>query len=212
MKVLVACEYSAIVRDAFRKKGHRAWSCDLLPTEGDPTYHIQGNVLNVLNNGWDLMIAHPTCQYLTNAGVRHFHSHVVSKNGIRAKVYGSARFDAMQLGAAFFNDLKNAPIPRIAVENPIPHKYAKQLIGKYDQLVQPWMFGEKQTKAVCLWLKGLPKLVPTNIVGPPPKNLTPEEKRSWHRVHYTSPGPDRAKKRSKFFRGIADAMAEQWTR
>lgn len=210
MRVLVACEYSAIVRDAFRAKGHHAISVDLLPTEGDPDYHIQGSVLDYLDDGWDMMIAHPPCTYLTNAGVRHLHDHVASRNGVRAKVSGQERWEAMREGAEFFMKLYEADIPKIAVENPIPHKYAKEIIGQYHQLIQPWHFGHKQTKATCLWLKNLPPLISTDIVGPPPRGMSQEEKRSWHAVHYTSPGKDRAKKRSRFFEGIAAAMAEQW--
>lgn len=210
MRVLVACEFSGRVREAFRKRGHDAWSCDLLPTE-IPGQHYQSDALDVAYSyDWDLMIAHPPCTYLTNAGVRHLHENVASRNGVRAKVYGKARMEAMKDGAAFFKGLKDAPIPKIVVENPIPHKYAKEIIGAYTQLIQPWMFGDKKTKATCLWLKGLPKLIPTKIVGPMPKNVTQIEKRSWHECHYTSPGVNRAKSRSVTYQGIADALAEQY--
>jgi len=152
MRVLIACEFYGIVRDAFLKKGHDAWSCDVLPTEREGP-HIQGDVESVLKNNWDLMIAHPPCTYLTNAGVRHLHDHVKSVTGKQCEVSGSRRWVALFESARFFNTLKNADIPMIAVENPIPHKYAKDLIGNYDQLIQPWMFGHGETKATCLWLK-----------------------------------------------------------
>lgn len=187
MKVLVACEYSAIVRDAFREKGHDAWSCDILPTEGDTRWHIQDDVLGVINGGWDMMVAHPPCTRLTNAGVRWLHERNLWE----------------ELGEAcdFFNFLKNAPIEKIAVENPIPHKYAVEKIGKYDQVIQPWMFGDGETKAVCLWLKNLPPIIP--LIAQKPENVTA-------RVWRMPPGPDRQKERSRFFGGIANAMAEQW--
>lgn len=202
MKVLVACEFSGIVREAFAARGHYAVSCDLLPTEKIPYYpngHMQGDVIEIINDGWDLMIAHPPCTYLTNAGVRHLHSHVVSVNGKRAAIHGEARMTAMRVAARFFNQLQNAKIKHIAIENPIPHKYARDLIGKYSQIIQPWQFGHGETKATCLWLKNLPKLVPTKIVDGREA-----------RVHKMSPGPDRWKKRSITYQGIADAMAEQW--
>ncbi len=206
MKVLVACEFSGIVRDAFRRRGHEAWSCDLLPTESNEKgYHLEGDIRWFLTEKqlkmwkWDLMIAHPPCTYLTNAGVRHLHDHVKTRTGKRTAVYGSKRWVALFEAAEFFNLLKNADIPKIAVENPVPHKYARALIGKYDQLIQPWQFGHGETKAICLWLKNLPKLKPTNIV----------EGRE-HRIHKMSPSKDRWKNRSRFYTGIAEAMAEQW--
>lgn len=198
MRVLVACEFSGIVREAFRKRGHDAMSCDLLPTEQEGP-HYQGNVLEILGEGWDLMIAHPPCTYLTNAGVRHLHDHVSSRNGAKASVSGSVRWVALFEAAEFFNALQHANIPRIAVENPIPHKYAKALIGPYTQTIHPWQFGHGETKPTCLWLKGLPNLIPTNVV---------EGREA--RVHRMSPGPDRWKERSRTYQGIADAMAAQW--
>jgi hypothetical protein len=211
MRVLVACEYSGTVRDAFIARGHDAMSCDLLPTDVKGP-HYQGDVFDVIDEGWDLMIAHPPCTYLTNAGVRHLHENVTSKNGVRAKVYGNARMVEMRKAALFFHNLLHADIPKICVENPIPHKYAKVIIGQYSQIIQPWQFGHKETKATCLWLRGLPELKPTNIVGPPPKSkdMTPEEKRSWHRIHMTAPSKDRWKIRSTTYKGIAEAFANQW--
>jgi hypothetical protein len=199
VRVLVACEFSGIVRDAFIARGHDAVSCDLLPTER-PGPHVQGDVLDLLDDGWDLMIAHPPCTYLSNAGVRHLHS-IPSRNGVLPAVHGEARWGAMREGAALFRALLNAPIPRIAVENPIMHKYAVAEIGrKQDQVVQPWMFGEPVQKAIGLWLVGLPLLLATGPMC--------EERHQL--VHKMSPSPDRAKNRSRFFPGVAAAMASQW--
>ena len=209
MRVLVACEFSGIVREAFAARGHDALSCDLLDTE-IPGAHYQGPVEDVLDDGWDLMIAHPPCTYLTNAGVRHLHEDVSGRAGGKAKISGTARWIELGVACEFFNLLLQSGIPRICVENPIPHRYARDLIGNYTQTIQPWMFGHEETKATCFWLKGLPPLKPTNIVGPPPKGLTIEMRRTWNRVHQTSPGPDRWKKRSRTMSGIAAAMAEQW--
>lgn len=197
MKVLVACEYSATVRDAFRAKGHDAWSCDLLPTDGDPQWHIQGDAL-VMAHGhdWDLMIAHPPCTYMTNAGVTWLHK-------------DPTRWEKLDEGAAFFKALWNAPIKRIAIENPVMHKYAKERIGgmQQTQTIQPWMFGHKEQKATCLWLKNLPPLVPTDNVKKAMMELPDNERQ---RLHYLPPSADRWKLRSTTFKGIASAMADQW--
>ena len=197
MRVLVACEFSGIVRDAFIARGHDTVSCDLLPSER-PGPHIQGDVLGVLGDGWDLMIAHPPCTYLTNAGVRHLSS-VPSRNGVLAKVHGEARFEAMREAAAFFLALRAAPIPRIAVENPTPHHYAREIIGPYNQAYQPWWFGHGETKRTCLWLQGLPPLTPTNIVDG-----------RVARIHNLPESDHRWMDRSRTLQGIADAMAQQW--
>ena len=200
MLVLVACEYSGRVREAFRKRGHDAWSCDLLETD-IPGQHIVGDVRKVLGyNTWDLIIAHPPCTYLANAGVRHLHENVHSRNGKVAAVSGKLRWVCMKQAAAFFRLFLEIYCPRVAIENPIPHGYAVTEIGrKYDQIIQPWQFGHGETKATCLWLKGLPPLTPTNIVAG-----------REHRVHKMPPRPDRQKLRSLTYQGIADAMAEQW--
>lgn len=185
MRVLVACEFSGIVRDAFAAKGHYAVSCDLLPTER-PGNHIQGDALEILSDGWDLMIAHPPCTRLCNSGVCWLN---------KRNLWGE-----MRQGAEFFHKIMNANIPRIAVENPIPHKYALDIIGrKYDQIIQPWMFGHGETKATCLWLKGLPSLIPSDVVSGRER-----------RLHRLPPSPERAKLRSTTYTGIANAMAEQW--
>lgn len=189
MRVLVACEFSGIVRDAFIERGHDAVSCDLLPSESDKGPHVQGDVFEIINNGWDLMIAHPPCTYLANSGVRWLYEQ-------------PDRWQKMEEGCAFFNALKNAGIPRIAIENPIMHKHAKAKgIGDPTQTVQPWHFGEPESKAVCLWLNGL---MPLRLehTGKPDKL----EQRVWR----MPPGPERQKERSRFFKGIARAMAEQW--
>jgi len=199
MRVLVACEFSGIVRDAFRRAGHEAWSCDLLPTEGDPRFHIQGDVLQFVDCDIDLLIAHPPCTYLTNAGVRHLYPDVAGRAGGKAKVNGLERYNEMLKAAEFFNALRAAKASYVAVENPVPHKYAKEKIGNYSQLIQPWQFGHGETKATCLWLKGLPLLQPTRIVpGREP------------RCRRDAPGPDRWKRRSRTYEGIAAAMAAQW--
>ena len=193
MRVLVACEFSGIVRDAFRERGHDAVSVDLLPTERPEGPHHQADVLNLLSwhSGWDLMIAHPPCTYLANSGVRWLY-----KDGEPDE----DRWLRMADSAEFFRALLHAPIPRIAVENPIMHKYAREIVGRGpDQYVQPWQYGHPETKATGLWLKNLPLLEPINIVdGREP------------RVHHASPGPDRWKERSRTLPGLAAAMADQW--
>jgi hypothetical protein len=196
MRVLVACEYSGRVRDAFIAKGHDAMSCDLLPTDVVGPHH-QGDVFDLDLTQFDLMVAHPPCTYLTNAGVTWLHR-------------DPSRWAKLDEGAAFFKKLLEAPIPRICVENPIMHKYAKERIGgvKQTQVVQPWMFGHMEQKATCLWLKGLPPLTPTNNVKEAMMAL-PDNQRQ--RLHYLPPGPDRWKLRSTTYQGVADAMAAQWS-
>ena len=195
MRVLVACEYSSRVRDAFIARGHDAMSCDLLPTDVAGPHH-QGDVFDLDLSEFDLMVAHPPCTYLTNAGVTWLHR-------------DPDRWAKLDDGAAFFKRLLEAPIPRICVENPIMHKYAKERIGgvKQSQVVQPWMFGHMEQKATCLWLKGLPLLQPTNNVKAEMLAL-PDNQRQ--RLHYLPPSADRWKLRSTTYQGIADAMAAQW--
>lgn len=194
MRVLVACEYSGRVRDAFIAKGHDAMSCDLLSTDS-PGPHYQGDVFDVINDGWDLMIAHPPCTYLTNAGVTWLYK-------------DESRWDDMRDGANFFKRLLEADIPKIAIENPIMHKYAVDIIGRrQNQVIQPYMFGHTEQKATCLWLKGLEPLQETDNVKEEMLKL-PERERQ--RLHYLPPSPDRWKLRSTTYQGIADAMAEQW--
>ena len=180
MKVLVACEYSGTVRDAFIAAGHEALSCDLLPTD-IPGPHYQGDVRDVLNDGWDLMIAHPPCTHLAVSGARWFKD----KQAEQAEALDFVRL------------LLDAPIERIALENPV--SVISSSIRKPDQIIQPWQFGHGETKATCLWLKGLPKLTPTNIVDGREA-----------RVHKLPPSADRWKIRSTTYKGIANAMAKQW--
>ena len=197
LKVLVACEYSATVRDAFRALGHDAWSCDILPTDGDPRWHIEGDALAVVyGQDWDLMIAHPPCTYMTNAGVTWLHK-------------DPSRWAKLDDGAAFFKALWEAPIKRIAIENPVMHKYAKERIGgmQQTQTIQPYQFGHMEQKATCLWLKGLMPLMPTTDLKAETKAL-PDNQRQ--RLHYLPPSADRWKLRSTTFKGIAEAMADQW--
>ena len=181
MKVLVACEYSGRVRDAFLARGCYAMSCDFLETEA-PGPHYQGDVQDVIGWGWDLMICHPPCTHLSVSGARWFKDKVTEQA------------EALD----FVRMLLDAPIPKIALENPV--SIISSRIRKPDQIIQPWQFGHGETKATCLWLKGLPKLTPTNIV--PGREA---------RIHKMPPGPNRWKERSRTFEGIAWAMAEQWT-
>jgi site-specific DNA-cytosine methylase len=185
MRVLVACEESQVVTKAFRYLGHEAYSCDIKTCSGGhPEWHIIGDVRGFISgNRWDLMIAHPPCDHLAVSGARWF---------------PEKRADGRQQAAiAFFMEMVNAPIPRIAIENPVG--IMSTLYRKPDQVVQPWQYGHGETKATCLWLKGLPKLVPTNIV----------EGRE-HRIHNMAPGPNRSRDRSRTYEGIAQAMADQW--
>ena len=190
-RVLVACEYSGIVRDAFIRAGHDAWSCDLLPSER-PGPHFEGDVTDVLGGGivssyhanpykWDLLIAHPPCTHLAVSGARWFYE----------------KREQQVEALAFVRRLLEAPVPRIALENPV--SIISSHFGKPTQIIQPWQFGHGETKATCLWLKNLPPLTPTNIV---------EGREA--RVHRMPPGPDRWKERSRTFEGIAQAMADQW--
>ena len=192
MRVLVSCEYSGRVRDAFKARGHDAWSCDLLPTEV-PGQHYQGDVFDILYSSvWDLLIAHPPCTFMCNSGVRWLRH----KDGTR----NEERWQAMNDACDFFLKLWRAPVKKIVIENPIMHKYAKERIGvRQSQVIQPWQFGHGETKATCLWLKNLPLLKPTHIVSGREQ-----------RIHKLPPGPDRWKERSRTYQGIADAMADQF--
>jgi hypothetical protein len=182
VRVLIACEFSGVVREAFRKLGHAAWSCDLLPAEDGGMAHFQKDVRDLVDwQQWDLMIAHPPCTHLAVSGARWF----------------KEKRKEQQAALDFVQQLMDAPIPRICIENPI--SIISSRIRKPDQIIQPWMFGHGEVKATCLWLKGLPKLVPTNIV-----------EGRYARVHRMPPGPDRWKERSRTLPGIAEAMASQW--
>jgi hypothetical protein len=196
MRVLVACERSGVVRRAFRALGHEAWSCDLADADDESRWHIQGDAIRAAHGNWDLLIAHPECTYLANSGAKHLYAGMNAANGPNPD-----RWAQMGAAAAFFLAMWNAPVPHIAVENPIMLGHPRRLfnIPEPTQIIQPWQFGHGETKATCLWLKGLPPLVPTNIV----------EGRE-QRVFRMAPGPDRKRLRSRTFDGIAAAMAEQW--
>lgn len=203
MRVLVAREYSGRVRDAFISKGHDAISCDILPTD-KPGPHYQGDVRDIIDEGFDLLIAHPPCTYLTNAGVFHLHRPDQSEGILK----GQPRWQALRDAARFFRVLLESKIPKKAIENPIPHKYAVDLIGrKYDQIVQPYMFGHTERKATCFWLEGIPKLKETSNVK---EEMMKLPKNKQQRMHYLPPSKDRWKLRSETYQGIADAMANQW--
>jgi len=205
MKILIGCETSGTVRNAFIDNGHDAWSCDILPADDQTNRHIQDDIRNVLKmEAWDLlMVAHPPCTRLCNSGVRWLHKAPPGKTV-------QEMWEELDEGAALFSDLWNADIPRIAIENPIMHKHAKARIENFEpfaQSVQPYEFADSVeaednvSKRTCLWLKNLPLLQKTS-------DLTRETAR--HDIHLASPGPDRWKFRSKFHKGLAQAMAEQW--
>ena len=204
--VLIACEFSAVVRDSFRALGYNAWSCDLIPSEGDSTFHWVGDVRDYLDYGFDLLIAHPPCTYLTNAGVRWLY-----KNG-RGTERDSERWGNMEEGACFFRQLLDAPIPRICIENPVMHSYGRALVATIpSQTIHPWQYGHCETKATQLYLKNLPLLRPTNIIKADLKKYPAGRGNGFEpRVHHASPGPDRWKERSRTMAGIGAAMAAQW--
>jgi len=190
MKILVGCEFSGIVREAFRKHGHNAWSCDLLSADDKSEYHIQDDILNHLDENWDIAIFHPPCTFLTISANKWYKDELDMFSDRQ-----NSRIDAIK----FFMQLINCNIPKVAVENPIGVMSSRY--RKPDQILQPWMFGHGETKATCLWLKGLPKLEPTDIVSGREQ-----------RLHYLPKTDDRWKLRSITFQGIADAMAKQWTK
>jgi len=227
LNVLVACESSGTVREAFRRLGHNAWSCDLLPCDDSSPYHIQGDALNaVASRSWDLVIAHPPRTYLTNAGVTWLHSGSCGKaTGVRTYMFSDRRspevveqrWQAMREAAHFFRSFINAfttdIVPHVAIENPIMHCYARNYVGsKYDQIIQPWQFGHLEQKATCLWLYDLPLLKPTVDVVAAKAALKALPRKDRMRLHYLSPTKDRWKLRSKTFEGIANAMATQWSK
>ena len=186
MKILIACEFSGVVRRAFAAQGHDAWSCDLLPANDNSPNHLQQDVFDTIaSQDWDMMIAHPPCTYLTSAGLHWNHR-------------TPGRQEKTEEAIRFVGELLNSNIPQIALENPIGCLSTQ--IRTPTQIIQPWQFGHGETKATCLWLKNLPKLVPTDVV----------EGRS-DRIHKMPPGPNRWKERSRTYQGIADAMAEQWS-
>lgn len=200
MKILVACEYSGVVRDTLSNIGHDVTSADILDSL-KPGQHYKGNVLDILNDGWDMLIAHPPCRYICNSGVHHLHK-------------DKTRWDKLDEACKFFCQLWNSNIPKICIENSIPHKYAvkhpKYPIGRYTHTIQPYEFGHYESKRTCLWLKGLPPLEPTNIVKKPEcgywNNQTPSGQNK------LGPSKNRHLLRAKTYKGIALAMANQWTK
>ena len=203
MKILIACEYSGSVRDAFIKQGHDAMSCDLVPTDS-PGPHYQGSVFDVLNDGWDMMIAHPPCTYLAVSGNRWLYNKDKSRN--------EERWKNREEGLDFVRALMNAPIDKIVIENPV--SCISSEIRKPDQIIQPWQFGDEAQKTTCLWLKNLPKLKPTKIVGKGEFVTFKSGKKhpAWYAEAFAKAKTkaERQKLRSKTFQGIADAMASQW--
>jgi len=188
MRVLIACEYSGRTRQAFRDRGHDAWSCDLLPSEDNSPYHVQGDVLPMLREPWDLVIAHPPCTRLCNSGVRW----LAERN----------LWDEMREGAEFFLACLSANAPMVAVENPVMHGHARRIIGRGpDFTVQPWQFGDNFKKRTAFWTRGLPPLKPTSDL---------DGKSAVAEVHNASPGPNRWKERSMTYPGLARALAAQW--
>lgn len=208
MRVLVACEFSGVVRRAFRERGHEAWSCDVLPAEDESEFHYQCDVRERLGDGWDLMVAHPPCTYLSFVGMRHWNA--------------PGRREKREEGMAFFMEMMNAPIPRIAVENPLG--YPSRVYRAPDQVVHPYYFGEPRQKRICLWLKNLPPLKyaladdlfgPRTSVPPPEPMYICQGKKSFgKKIHWVEgircPRKDRGHERSRFFPSIASAMASQW--
>lgn len=188
MKILIACEYSGVVRDAFRKLGHDAWSCDILPCDGDPTYHYRCDVFEVLDKGWDMMIAHPPCTHLAVSGAKHFKEKIADGR--------------QQAALDFVKRLMDSPIEKIMIENPV--SIISTRIRKPDQIIQPYEYGDPSKKTTCLWLKNLPRLVPTNIVEP---NIKVYKDGSRFSADY---GWSSNHKRNKTYQGIANAMADQW--
>lgn len=226
LRALIACEFTGTVRNAFLAAGIDAWSCDLLPSHDGSNRHITGDVRDHLRDGWDLlMIAHPPCTRLCNSGVRWLIEpptqlnpahHTLDEIAAYATMDRDERLDFMwhklEEGAALFNDLWNAPIERVCAENPVMHCHARERIRNYrkPQIVQPWWFGDPEFKATGLHLRNLPPLVATKRLVPPRPGTA--EHRRWSRVHRARPGLDRWKERSRFFPGIAGAMAAQWGR
>lgn len=197
MRVLVACECSGVVRRAFRALGHQAWSCDLLPAEDGDQHHLQQDaVLAAYSGNWDLLVAHPECTYLANSGAKHLYRDMKAENGPAPD-----RWARMGAAATFFLALWNAPVGAVAIENPIMLGHPRRLFGipEPTQIIQPWQFGHGETKATCLWLRGLPELRATNVVAGREQ-----------RVFRMAPGENRKRDRSRTYEGIGAAMAQQW--
>lgn len=204
-RVLVACESSGVVRRAFLARGHDAWSCDILPSEDGSNRHIRGDVRDYLADGWDLLaVMHPPCTVMCNSGAKHLYKCGRKENG-----KDPARWAALEDACDFYRTLRDAPVPRKAIENPVMHGHAIAKTGRgYTQFVHPYFFGEPFFKMTGFELINLPDLIATNRLEPP-KPGTPEHK-AWSRCHRTPPGPDRWRERSRTYQGIAEAMADQW--
>lgn len=205
LRVLIGCEESGVMRRAFAARGHEAWSCDLLPAADGSNRHIRGDVRDHLGDGWDLLVvAHPPCTRLCNSGVRWLS--VPPPGRTLADMWAE-----LDEGAALFAACWNAPVPRVAVENPVMHRHARERLPETlvkPQIVQPWWFGEPAFKATGFYLRGLPDLRPTNKLNPPKPGT--DAHKHWSAIHRASPGPDRWRFRSRTFQGIADAAADQW--
>jgi hypothetical protein len=205
MKVLVACEYSGTVRDAFLARGHDAWSCDLLPDERGSNRHIRGDVLQILDWGWDLMmVAHPPCTRLCKSGLRWLHTPPPGRTMEEMQ-------RELEEGCRVFSALWAAPIPRVVIENPRMHRLAQERITGFvppHQVVQPWWFGDPVFKALCLWIRGVPRLKPSNPLEPPPYGSA--QAKTWERIHRMPARRDRRRERARFFPGTASAFADQW--
>jgi len=202
MKIIIACEFSGVVREAFRKRGHDAWSCDLLPTE-IPGQHYQGNIFDIINDGWDMMVAHPPCTYLTCTANKWLKDQPPRKSGA---LVGAERREARREAINFFLRLYNSDIEKICIENPVGCMSTE--LRKPDQIIKPEWFGHKEQKLTCLWIKNMPILNKTNVVNPEKRMILKSGKSmpGW----YSMKPENRSKKRSITFQGIANAMAEQW--
>lgn len=205
MRVLIACEESGVIRRAFRAKGHEAFSCDLVAARDSSEFHIQDDAIKVAYQpGWDLLIFHWPCTNVANSGAKHLYRGMKFENGP-----DPIRWARMEADVAAFKALWAAPAPRKCGEWPIIHSHAQALLGiPWTQVIQPWQFGHPEMKATCLRLQNLPPLLPTRVVGPPPRD--PAERRKWARVHQMAPGPNRQRDRSETLPGIAEAMALFW--
>ncbi|MFC3059483.1 hypothetical protein [Paenirhodobacter populi] len=207
LRVLIGCEQSGVMRRAFAARGHDAWSCDLLPAEDGSNRHITGDVRDHLDDGWDLLVvAHPPCTRLCNSGVRWLHQPPRGRSM-------DDMWRELEDGVSLFTACWDAPVQRVAVENPVMHRHARERMPASlpaPQIVQPWWFGEPAFKATGFYLRGLPKLAPTNRLIPPRAKEDPEAHKAWSAVHRAPPGPDRWKFRSRTFQGVAEACADQW--
>jgi hypothetical protein len=207
MRILIGCETSGVMRRAFAARGHDVWSCDLLAAEDGSNRHIRGDIRDHLHDGWDMLaVMHPPCTRLCNSGVRWLHVPPPGRTAAEMQA-------ELEAGAALFSDCWRAPIPRVAIENPVMHRHARALLPAdlpKPQIVQPWWFGEPFFKATGFYLRGLAPLTATNRLTPPRKAQEPERHKAWSAIHRAPPGPDRWKFRSRSFTGIAEACANQW--